>query len=56
MTIEETLCPICKCKMKRAMSKFGAYWRCSRWGCEGTRDVEGKSKEEKDEAYEKEDE
>lgn len=52
--IEETLCPKCESKMKRAVSKFGAYWRCSRWGCDGARDAEGRSKKEKDEEYERE--
>ena len=52
--IKDTLCPKCNAKMKRAMSKHGAYWRCSRWGCEGTRDSMGRSKEERDEEHEKE--
>ena len=46
--IEETLCPICDSKMKPAKSQHGAYWRCSRWGCEGTRDVDGNSKADRD--------
>jgi hypothetical protein len=46
--IEETLCPICKSKMKPAKSQHGVYWRCSRWGCQGTRDVDGNSKEDRD--------
>lgn len=51
--IEHTLCPICDSSMKRTMGKHGAYWRCSRWGCDGTRDNQGRSKKEKDEAYER---
>jgi len=47
MSIEETLCPICKDKMKPAKSIHGVYWRCKRWGCNGVRDVNGESKEDK---------
>jgi len=54
MTIEYTLCPLCDTKMIRATSKYGPYWRCPRWGCKGTRDAEGRSKQEKDDEYEKE--
>lgn len=56
MTRDENLCPKCESKMKPAKSKFGMYWRCTRWGCDGTRDVMGRSKQEKDEEYEREDE
>jgi len=45
--IQDTLCPDCGAKMKPAHSKFGTYWRCSRWGCQGTRDVNGDSKDDK---------
>jgi hypothetical protein len=54
--IEETLCPICRSRMKPAKSQHGAYWRCSRWGCTGTRDVMGLSKEDKEQSSEDENE
>ncbi len=44
---DENLCPICGSKMKSAKSQHGCYWRCTRWGCEGTRDVNGLSKQDK---------
>lgn len=46
--IEDTKCPVCNSKMKPAKGKHGAYWRCSRWGCLGTRDSMGRSVEEKE--------
>jgi len=53
--IEETLCPKCGEKMKPAKSKHGAYWRCPKWGCEGTRDSMGRSKEEREAGRENDD-
>lgn len=53
--IEQTLCPLCKSKMKTTMGKHGAYWRCSRWGCEGTRDSQGRSKADREEEKDDED-
>lgn len=50
--IEETLCPECKAKMvirsnKKDNSKF---WGCPNFPkCKGTRDVMGRSKEEREE-------
>ena len=52
--IEETLCPICKSRMKPAKSKFGIYWRCTRWGCEGTRNSIGESKQDREKEREDE--
>ncbi len=46
--IQDTLCPICNSKMKPAKSQHGAYWRCSRWGCKGTRNSMGMSKEDRE--------
>lgn len=50
--IEHTLCPICQSSMKIVKSQFGPYWKCSKLGCEGTRDSQGRSRREKDEDYE----
>lgn len=52
MTRDENLCPICESKMKSTKSKHGMYWRCTRWGCEGTRDVEGRSKQDREDERE----
>ena len=52
--MDENLCPICESKMKPATSKFGKYWRCTRWGCEGTRDSMGRSKQEREKEREDE--
>lgn len=49
MSIPHTLCPKCETKMVRANGKFGPYWRCPRWGCEGTRDSMGRDKKEREE-------
>lgn len=46
--MDENLCPICESKMKPAKNANGHYWRCSRWGCKGTRDSMGRSKNERD--------
>lgn len=55
MPIEETLCPSCGARMKPAVSSYGAYWRCTRWGCEGRRDSMGRSKQEKEDEEDEED-
>jgi len=47
---DENLCPICNSKMRTAKSQHGCYWRCTRWGCEGTRDSMGRSKQERKES------
>lgn len=44
--IKETLCPVCKSRMKPMNGKFGKYWKCIILGCTGTRDSMGRSKEE----------
>ena len=49
---DENLCPICNSKMRTAKSQHGCYWRCTRWGCEGTRDSMGRSKQEREEESE----
>ena len=39
--------------MVTAKSQYGSYWRCPKWGCEGTRNAEGLSKGDRDEKYER---
>jgi ssDNA-binding Zn-finger/Zn-ribbon topoisomerase 1 len=47
MSIEETLCPKCKSKMKSVKGNNGRYWLCSKLGCGGTRDSMGRSQEDR---------
>jgi len=41
--------------MVRATGKFGSYWRCPKWGCEFTRDSQGRSKEDREGERDEED-
>jgi ssDNA-binding Zn-finger/Zn-ribbon topoisomerase 1 len=56
MPIEETLCPICKGRMKSVLGKNGRYWLCKKLGCGGTRDSQGRSKEDRENEHSEEDE
>lgn len=49
MPIEETLCPYCNAKMVSRKSKTGSrFWGCPNFPqCRGTRDVDGKSKDDR---------
>lgn len=54
---EEILCPECNGKMISRTGKFGVFWGCKNYPqCVGTRDNQGRSKEdrmkEKGEEYE----
>lgn len=47
--MEETLCPTCNSKMISRKNKEGSrFWGCSNFpNCKGTRDSEGRSKEDR---------
>ena len=55
MPIEETLCPICKGRMKAVKGRNGYYWLCRKLGCGGTRDSMGRSKEDRENERDEED-
>ena len=51
MTIQETLCPICKGKMVSRQNRTNGqfFWGCATYpACKGTRDTDGFSKEERE--------
>ena len=48
MKPENVKCPKCGGPMTPRNSKFGVFWGCSKFPvCKGTRDSEGRSKEER---------
>ena len=48
MTIENLKCPECQGEMISRKGKFGIFWGCSNYPkCRGTRDSEGRSREER---------
>lgn len=48
--IEETLCPDCGGKMLSRSSQYGVFWGCLKYPeCKGTRDVNGRSKADREE-------
>lgn len=47
--IEETKCPKCDGPMVSRKSRYGVFWGCKDYPkCDGTRDSEGRSREERE--------